>query len=133
MKILVVEDDALFAAAVAATLQDAGYAVLGPVKSAAEAKKIFHVSQPDLVLMNIQLKGDETGVDLARELTSRSGKIAVFISGQREAAVAARDFALGAVVKPHNFAALPRAIEFFAAMKRGIPTGHPPYGVEVYA
>jgi DNA-binding response OmpR family regulator len=55
--ILIVEDDALVAQALALRLAALGYAVAGPVASGEEAVAAAARERPDLVLMDIVLPG----------------------------------------------------------------------------
>ena len=78
-KILIVEDEFIVANDLSLMLRRAGYTVCGIADSVPEARDIVSREKPDLVLLDIQLKGRLTGIDLAREL--REQQIAfVFLS-----------------------------------------------------
>jgi len=63
---LIVEDEFLIANDLRRMLEKAGYQVLGLAESAAEARAFVAEALPTVVLLDIFLKGDETGIDLAK-------------------------------------------------------------------
>src|SRR5688572_29248666 len=67
-KIVIVEDEFIIADDLALILGNAGYEVCGIGESYEEALAIIETHQPDIVLLDIQLKGKLTGIDLARKL-----------------------------------------------------------------
>lgn len=67
-KILIVEDEYLIASNLEIILQDAGYPVIGIANSVVKALAIIENQRPDMVLLDIYLKGDETGIELAKKL-----------------------------------------------------------------
>jgi DNA-binding NtrC family response regulator len=71
MKILIVEDEFIVANDLRLMLQKAGYTVAGIASSVVQARKLIESKQPDWVLIDIILKGDLTGIDLARELMTQ--------------------------------------------------------------
>src|SRR4051812_14064460 len=64
-KILVVEDEGIIAADIQDRLQAMGYHVPSTIPSAEEALKSIPQSRPDLVLMDIILKGKMDGIEAA--------------------------------------------------------------------
>ncbi|WP_460970013.1 sigma 54-interacting transcriptional regulator [Spirosoma migulaei] len=67
-KILIVEDEYIIANDLELILQEAGYPVIGVADSVSEAVAIMDQQKPDIVLLDIYLKGRETGIDLAKQL-----------------------------------------------------------------
>ncbi|WP_033403364.1 sigma 54-interacting response regulator [Dyadobacter beijingensis] len=67
-KILIVEDEFIMANALRLLLRQAGYRVCGIASSAEEACESLQKDKPDLVLLDIRLKGKLSGIDLARKL-----------------------------------------------------------------
>ncbi|MBT30240.1 MAG: DNA-binding response regulator [Thalassobius sp.] len=67
-KILIVEDEFIVANDLRLILQRAGYNVIGIANSVSEALEIIDANKPQLVLLDIYLKGDLTGIDLAKKL-----------------------------------------------------------------
>lgn len=102
-RVLIVEDNWLVAVEMEATLEDAGYAVVGIAVSAEEAVQASEAERPDLVLMDIRLLGPRDGVDAAVEIRERFGIGSIFVSAHDDAEIRARAKAarpLGWIVKP---------------------------------
>lgn len=70
-KILVVEDERIVAKDIQISLEQLGYAVPAVAASGGEAINKAADTSPDLVLMDINLKGDMDGVEAARQLHTR--------------------------------------------------------------
>jgi len=67
-KILIVEDEFIVANDLKIMLIKAGYQITGIASSVVQARKLIETKKPDWVLLDIMLKGDLTGIDLAWEL-----------------------------------------------------------------
>jgi two-component system response regulator HydG len=67
-KILIVEDEFIVANDLKIMLLKAGYQVTGIASSVVQARKLIEAKRPDWVLLDIMLKNDLTGIDLAWEL-----------------------------------------------------------------
>lgn len=67
-KILIVEDEFIVANDLKIMLLKAGYEVTGIASSVVQARKLIAEKKPNWVLLDIMLKGDLTGIDLAWEL-----------------------------------------------------------------
>lgn len=68
MKILVVEDEALFLDTVLIILDEMGYTEVVSAESSHHALELFVAVKPDLVLMDIKIKGKKDGVDVAETI-----------------------------------------------------------------
>jgi CheY-like chemotaxis protein len=69
--ILVVEDGPLVAYAMATVLADAGWIVIGPAGTVAEAKRLIEEAQFDVALLDANLGGDAID-EVAAALTRRN-------------------------------------------------------------
>ncbi len=69
-RILVVEDESIVAEDIRRSAQHMGYAVLSVASSGEEAVKKAHELNPDLVLMDIMLKGEMDGIKAAEQIRS---------------------------------------------------------------
>ncbi len=69
--ILIVEDEAIVAEDIRITLESFGYSVCGVVSSGEEAIIHAEADRPDLVLMDIMLKGEIDGVEAAGRIRTR--------------------------------------------------------------
>src|ERR1035438_308824 len=63
--ILIVEDEKIVAMDIAGGLKSAGYLVSGIVSSGKEAIDLVEKNPPDLILMDIRIKGDIDGIQTA--------------------------------------------------------------------
>lgn len=68
IRILIVEDDMIIAANISLQLSKLGYEVTGIETKAAEAIHHALETKPDLILMDIQLKGKSTGIEAAHAI-----------------------------------------------------------------
>ena len=71
-KILIVEDQFIEANNLKLILRKAGYGVCSIARSVPAALKIIEDENPDLVLLDIQLEGSLTGIDLAKILKDKN-------------------------------------------------------------
>ena len=67
-RILVVDDDVVFATGLIDSLKRLGYTVVGHVMTGADAIRTAKEKETDLVLMDIELKGPMNGVEAAEQL-----------------------------------------------------------------
>lgn len=65
LKILIVEDEMLIAANISIQLESLGYEILGIIPRGQEAINVVKCDKPDLVLMDINLKGEMDGIETA--------------------------------------------------------------------
>jgi CheY-like chemotaxis protein len=65
-KILIVEDDDVIARVADWRLKNLGYTVCGRASTGTEAMALVANTQPDLVLMDINLRGDIDGIESAK-------------------------------------------------------------------
>lgn len=68
LTVLIVEDEFAVANDLRQILEKAGYQVSGIAFTVAKAIELKNQQKPDLVLLDILLKGEQTGIDLARIL-----------------------------------------------------------------
>ncbi|MET0466285.1 MAG: sigma 54-interacting response regulator [Chitinophagaceae bacterium] len=67
-KVLIVEDEFIVANDLRLLLMRAGHKVMGIAVSAEEAEELIQEQKPDMVIVDIILEGDLSGIDLARKL-----------------------------------------------------------------
>jgi len=68
IKILLVEDDWIIAKEITLSLNDLGFEVVGNFDAGEEALKKIPELKPDIILLDIGLSGEMTGIDTAREI-----------------------------------------------------------------
>jgi len=111
---LIVEDDGIVALDIKKRLEAFGYSVVGTVNSGEKAVEKTEELQPDLVLMDIVLKGDMDGIEAAEIIQSRFQTPVIFatahVDGKRfERAKIAAPF--GYIIKPFRNRELKITIE----------------------
>jgi DNA-binding NarL/FixJ family response regulator len=103
LRVLVVEDEALIAMEIEDLLAALGHEVVGGAMDAATAVEIAGVLRPDLVTMDVNLRGRGDGIGAAIDIFERYGVRSVFVSaygGDEMLARAAPARPLGWLVKP---------------------------------
>jgi CheY-like chemotaxis protein len=80
VNILIVEDEALIAMDLRLTLESMGFKALGPAFSGEESLRKVESLHPDLVLMDIKLRGEMDGVTAAEEIYARFGVPVIYLS-----------------------------------------------------
>ena len=122
-KILIVEDEPLIAFDNEHLLTQAGYQVVDTVDSYAHAELVIRSADVDLVLADVRLRGNRTGVDVA-QLARDRGISVLFVTADCPAE--ARHLAVGCLIKPYAPKELLAAIEAVdAVMAGGSPTRLP--------
>lgn len=89
-KVLIVEDEALIAAGLEVFLEDNGFEVVGWALNGGEAIDFADRCRPDIALVDIQLKNDADGIDLAARLQREFGTTIVFLTAQTDTATRER-------------------------------------------
>ena len=84
VKVMVVEDEALVALDIQRQLVQAGFAVTGRVPTAARAFKLIEEETPDVVLMDIKLKGQMDGVQAASIIRSRYALPVIYLTSHSD-------------------------------------------------
>ena len=113
-RILVVEDEAIVAMDIAATLRRFGYCVADVVDSGPAAIDAAAAATPDLVLMDIRLRGAMDGVEAGGVIRERFQIPVVFLTAHADEATVERSAAAapyGYVLKPFEEGELRRAVE----------------------
>jgi PAS domain S-box-containing protein len=83
-RVLVVEDDAIVADYLDRTLRDIGYEVAAVVATGRDALECALRQRPDVVLMDIRLRGGMDGVQAAEAIRARSDLPVIFLSAYDE-------------------------------------------------
>ena len=100
--ILIVEDQFIEANNLTRILLDAGYSVLPIARSVPDALLIIEKRTPDLVLLDILLQGDLTGIDLANSLRGKNIAF-VYLSANSDKPILDKALA----TKPYGFLVKP--------------------------
>ena len=116
--ILVVEDVRFVARDIQEFLEDLGYRVPGLAATGEEAIRAAEELAPDLILMDIGLKGEMDGIEAARRIRDRLNIPIIYLTGQGDEATverAKRTDPFAYLRKPLNEKELPAAIEIALA------------------
>jgi CheY-like chemotaxis protein len=102
-RIFVVEDEGIVAADLEDRLKSLGYSVAGSAASAEDALSIISDTQPDLVLMDIVLRGEMTGIEAADRIRLTADIPVVFLTSHADTSTLSRACQtepLGYLLKP---------------------------------
>lgn len=112
--ILIVEDEALVGMELKETLERFGYRVPAPIKQGEDVPEAIIVHKPDLILMDIRLKGFQDGIETAYMVGGEFEVPFVFLSAYSDDETLARALgtrAYGYLVKPFDEKTLRTTIE----------------------
>lgn len=79
-KILIVEDDFYFAQNLELMLRQMGFEVVGKAENGETALQLAKQTQPDAILMDIELAGAMNGIDVAEQLQARGDFPIIFLT-----------------------------------------------------
>ncbi len=105
--ILIVEDELIAAESLAQDLKKLNYEVIGIVTTGEKAIKKVMISPPDLILMDIMLKGSMDGITAAHEIYQKFKIPIIYLSAYADSATLHRAQstpAYGYLVKPYKIA-----------------------------
>jgi two-component system, response regulator PdtaR len=112
-RVLIVEDDHLVGSEMEGALEHAGFSVVGIGTSAEEVLQLAAEHRPQLVVMDIRLKGQRDGIDAAIDLFSLYGIRCVFATAHHTAETRKRAepaSPLAWIAKPYTMASLVAAV-----------------------
>jgi two-component SAPR family response regulator len=127
-RILIVEDEPLTAFDNENMLGDAGYEVVATVDDLDEALAVLEREEVHLILSDVRLRSDKTGIDLAYAAKAR-GVPTLFATGHSYPG--ASQVAVGCLMKPYSERQLCKAIECVDRHLQGEKV-KPPRGVELF-
>lgn len=114
MKVLVAEDENLVAMDICRSLERHGYSVAGPCATADAAIRLTQEARPDIVVMDIMLKGPEDGISAAAKIRDTTGIPVLFLTAHADKNTVQRARLVepqGYLVKPFDDAQLYAALE----------------------
>ncbi|RKZ00257.1 MAG: hypothetical protein DRQ13_00800 [Ignavibacteriae bacterium] len=113
-KILIVEDEVIVARNIERRLISAGYKVAGIASSAEEAIELAASLKPDLVLMDIKLKGKMDGIDAAKAIRNSYRLPIIYLTSYTDEETFQRAKTtdpFGYLIKPFELKELNRSVE----------------------
>ncbi|WP_319521237.1 response regulator [uncultured Desulfosarcina sp.] len=114
IRLLVVEDDPNVSTVLCARLESLGYEVAATAETGLEAISRFYRHHPDLVTMDILLKGEMNGIEAATRISERSDVPIIYMTCLSDRKVFERAIATnpyGYIIKPYEINELRSAIE----------------------
>lgn len=114
VSVLLVEDDNVMAKIAEMRLNSLGYEMCGRATTAAEAIELVVTKKPDLVLMDINIKGNVDGIDTAHMIKNAFNIPVVYLTSHTDGPVLERAKATnpdGFITKPVKDTTLRVAIE----------------------
>jgi len=127
-RILIVEDEPLTAFDNETMLADAGYEVVATLDRFRDAVEILNEKQVDLILSDVRLRGERTGIELAQVALNKGVPI-MFVTGYPPDN--ASELAVGCLMKPYNERKLKAALKAVDEHLAG-EKAKPPKGLELY-
>ena len=89
-KILIVEDDDIIARVEDWRLKNLGYTVCGRATNGAEAMELVANKKPDVVLMDINIKGEIDGIETARKIKKEFNIPVIYVTSHSDGATLIR-------------------------------------------
>lgn len=114
VKIQIVEDELLVAHDLAERLKAEGYSIVGISNNINDAMNVFKETSPDIVLLDITIKGNESGIDIAHAINKLQPTPFIYITAHADAITvnkAKNTFPAAYVIKPFNTKSLLVSIE----------------------
>jgi DNA-binding LytR/AlgR family response regulator len=114
MKVLIVEDEELYADKMEMQLDKLGYEHLATVDNSDEALREIETTLPDLILMDVNINGEYDGIELADMIHQKEDIPIIFITSLEDDMTfrrAKRTNPVGFLTKPFNELQLQRSIE----------------------
>ena len=81
LRVLIAEDDAVTALAYSTTIQDLGAELVGIADNARDTVETARATCPDVVLMDVGLKGSIDGIDTAHSIRAQFAIPIIFVTG----------------------------------------------------
>ena len=127
-RILIVEDEPLTAFDTEIVIGGEGYQVVATLDRFKDAIETLDREKVDLILSDVRLTGQRTGVDLAREAQRRSIPV-LFVTGAPPDN--AEEMVIGVLMKPYNHRTLRSALTAIDCYLAG-EKARPPKGLTLY-
>ena len=128
-RVLVVEDEPLVAFDNEYAMGEAGYEVVGTVDTAEAALQLIEEGAPDIVLCDLSIAGEGTGMDVARAAQAKGIKV-LFVTAN--CPIEAQALAVGCLAKPYGPRDLTDALAAIEAALAGKTSRRLPSSLSLY-
>jgi serine phosphatase RsbU (regulator of sigma subunit)/CheY-like chemotaxis protein len=122
IRIVIVEDEGLVALGIKDGLEHMGYSVSGIAETGEDSLLLVRESNPDLVLMDIRLRGKMDGIEAARVIRKKYYVPVIFLTAHSDESTLQRSLvsdSYGYIIKPFDEKMLHAAIEVALYKARG--------------
>ncbi|MEA2003761.1 MAG: response regulator [archaeon] len=116
IRILIVEDEAIVAEDLELAVTNIGYNVVGRAASADAAVNKAVKLKPDIVLMDIVLRGEKNGIDASREIKEKVDIPVIFLTAYSDVGLIDK----AKSTEPYAYAIVKRIIEAGLSQRRGV-------------
>lgn len=101
ISVLIVEDDIIEALRLETSLEELGFKVLPVADNVKDALGLFYSTDPDIVIIDINLKGDRDGIELGSHITSdqKYEKPIIYLTSIQDSLI----FQRAKATKPHAY------------------------------
>ena len=83
-KILIVEDERILAVSLKMDLEEVGFQDITLVTNCEDACKAVEEKNPELVLMDISIEGDKSGIETAQKISMLSSVPVIYLTGETD-------------------------------------------------
>jgi DNA-binding LytR/AlgR family response regulator len=87
IRVLAVEDDYLHADILRMVMDELSYELIDVVDNPADALKLLKVTRPDVLLMDIELGGEETGIDLVKKINETVDIPVIYLTSSKDESI----------------------------------------------
>lgn len=113
-QVMIVEDDLLLLMVEERLVNNLGYNVVAKASEGQHALRLFREINPELLIVDINLKGELTGIDIVEQLKKEGSEVPViFLSGEQDVHLIEKAKSLGIVdylLKPITAAGLKKSL-----------------------
>ena len=113
-KVLIVEDDMIISLVIENMIKELGHTVVAKAVSGEEAVELAENHQPDLVLMDIRLKGEMDGIEAVTAIREKINTAVIYLTGNSDRVnydrAQSTDF-IDLITKPFTISDLTKSLE----------------------
>lgn len=99
ISVVIVEDESIVAKDLEMSLKGMGYRVLGTASTGEKAIKLVNETLPDIILMDIMLKGPMSGIEAAEEIRSKHNIPLIYLTAYADSSTLNK----AKVTEPHGY------------------------------
>jgi CheY-like chemotaxis protein len=132
LRVLIAEDEALILMQLEFLVEDAGHRVVGSAATAEEAIRVARETRPDIVFVDLQLRGGSSGIDIVRALRGERAMTLIFLTANAQHIAPDFEGAAGVIAKPFTEAVISDTMSYLAECVCRPPPGRPvPLGLQL--